>query len=35
MNTAMADGSVSYLAAGIDRHRWWAILTPAGQDLIE
>jgi hypothetical protein len=35
MNTALADGSVRQLAAAIDRHRWWAILTPAGSDLIE
>lgn len=30
MNVCLADGSVRSLAADMDKHAWWALVTPAG-----
>ena len=30
MNVCMGDASVRSLASDMDRHAWWALLTPAG-----
>jgi prepilin-type processing-associated H-X9-DG protein len=30
MNVAMADGSCRTLTPGMDKNRWWALVTPAG-----
>jgi len=34
INIAMADGSVRFLSSGVDAKVWWALCTPAGNEIV-